>query len=260
LFTAATALATAVSVAGCTDSAVSEARSLVRQATPSIPSLTAIWEQIKTELPRLPGELGSAAVGVVTNPVPAVVAAVLPDPITSSSGGGATGGVSGGASGGFMDVCEKTGRVFTINLSQLEKACRGILNNDADIIAKMDVPLRPFGITGRQLADYARPMFLRVQDAGPDAVEALWDSAGTLATQSSNVKIPNLAAAVAHPLMRGGRGNEVLAITGPNTLPTFRLDSNGTWISGPPVNTQVFDPEDLFNLDRALNSNNYTEF
>jgi hypothetical protein len=168
--------------------------------------------------------------------------------LDSSSGGG-------GASGGFMDVCKKNGQAFTRDPRILETACRGILDNDPKIIAKMDGYLSPFGITGQQLADHVRPKFLAVQGAGPNAVQALWNSAGTLADRNPDIGTKNLAAAVGGKLVRSG-GNERIAITGPNTLPTFELDPKGTWKPGPRLNTQVLDQDALFTLDSALNPDN----
>jgi len=140
-------LASTVFLAGCTDSAVTEASSFVRQLTSTFPSLTTIGSQIEREVPRVGSELASpflrldlptirdqlategprvgselastfprldlptirdqlategpkalvevasAPSEILANPVPAVVAAVLPNPIASSSVSGSSGGL-----------------------------------------------------------------------------------------------------------------------------------------------------------------------
>ena len=126
-FAGATALLASVSLSGCTtESAVREASSLVRQLTPTFPSLTTIGSQIEREVPSVGSELAStfprldlptmrdqlategpkalvevarAPREILANPVPAVVAAVLPNSIASSSVSGSSDGLCPRAEG-----------------------------------------------------------------------------------------------------------------------------------------------------------------
>ena len=226
--TAVTALATSVSVAGCTESAVSEARSLVRQATPSIPSLPAIWKQAANEGPRLGAELASsipsldsaaavkqiaqegpkvplelvnAAVGVVTNPVPALVetlAVTIPNPIAIISGDAASGGVSDSGlvtlANLFCPTVVNAVYKATDQRNYYGQICDRIEAGDTETLAKVGRKLRELGGDGSGAAWL--PSWIKTVEGSPGAVEAAGRLANDITGQNSQHSPINLAGVV----------------------------------------------------------------